>query len=145
MARMTSSYPDSTCDLLAVVVSCSFKALIFALHLLTMVVVTFMETTRLTTRANESEMKDIMDAWLMGLSRFVEEVNFICIEFLVLLAILPQLSATVCTAKVHVSPVDTYTSVQATLVVLCGDYKRKLAVRVSKQRRKYSPIRRWCT
>ena len=119
---MTSSYVDSMCDLLSdVVVCCSFKALISAFPLVTIIqhmTITVMETTRLTIRTAAREMMDIMDAWLICVSRFIKEARFTEIVLLVFLVILPQLSATVCTANVHALPVGTNTSVQVTLVWL---------------------------
>ena len=117
MALVTSSY---TCGCLsAVVVSRSFKALMFAFLLVIMIqhmTITVVETTRLTTRAVAREMMDITEGRLLRLSRFIKEVRCTDIELFGLSVIVLQMSTTVCTATVHVPSVGR--SVQVTLVWL---------------------------
>ena len=120
-APVTYSYVHSTCCLFsAVVVSCSFKALISAFPLIKIIVVTVVETTRLTTRATARKLMDIVDDWLthVCVSGFVEEVNCTEMGLLIFPVIFPQRWDTVCTANVHMFPVGTNTSVHVTLVWL---------------------------
>ena len=116
---MTSSYVDSMCVSLPVLLACCTSRAVFVLCLFRMVAIAMKEATTLIMKAVARELVDIMKAvfeaklCMLRFSIGCTVLVFTPIGPLALPVIFPQ--TTVCMAKVHTVP-SVGTSVQVTVV-----------------------------